>query len=287
MQKTVLVTGASTGIGADAVRILVENNFRVVATVRKDEDSQILTQKFNNKVQIVKLDVTDFESVEKLPQILKDKFQITELFGLVNNAGIAFAGPFAHQNFSEIENIIRVNVLSLMKVTQVLLPLLGAFAGSKNPGRIINISSVAGKSALPFLSVYSASKHAVEGFSEGLRREMMLFGVKVVMVAPGSIKTPIWQKGFEKVKEHYQHTAFAASFSRFIKIVLKEEKNALEVSEVSSDILAALTCACPKLRYAPVPRKLVSWYLPMIIPKKMFDRLVAKVLGLGRLISAK
>src|SRR4051812_7550181 len=106
MQKTVVVTGASTGIGFDCVRLLTENNFLVVATVRKESDRQNLQNTFGAKVKVVLLDVADFSAVEKLPQILKNELQISELYGLVNNAGVAYAGAFAYQSFSEISDVI-------------------------------------------------------------------------------------------------------------------------------------------------------------------------------------
>lgn len=280
MQKIILVTGASTGIGADTVKALIENNFIVVATVRKKVDEENLKKNYGDKIKVLNLDVSDFSAVDQLPRVLKEKFQITRLDGLVNNAGIALAGPFLFQDFSEIQNIININVLSVMKVTQVLLPLLGAYGGSENPGRIINISSVAGKTAAPFLSVYAASKHAIEGYSEAIRKELMLFGIKVIIVAPGSIKTPIWQKGFTLIKDRYVNTLFSQSFAKFVKFAASEEKNALEVSEVSSIIVEALSVENPCLRYAPVPRKIINWYLPKIIPTRIYDRLSAKALGL-------
>jgi short-subunit dehydrogenase len=276
MQKVILVTGASTGIGADTVRLLIEKSFTVVATVRKDEDEKSLISLYGDKVKVIKLDVSDLLAIEKVPEILKEKFQIIKLDGLVNNAGVAFAGPFAFQDFAEIQNIIQVNVLSVMKMTQVLLPMLRA----ETPGRVVNISSIAGKNAAPFLAVYAASKHAIEGFSEALRKELMLFGIKVVVVAPGSIKTPIWQKGFVVIKDRYAHTAFAASFAKFVKFAGSAEKYALDVSEVSELIYKALTEKDPCVRYAPIPKKFVNWYLPRIIPAKIYDNLTAKALGL-------
>ena len=274
MQKVVLVTGASSGIGADTARALIENGFIVVATVRKAEDEVFLNNLFKNNIKVIQLDVSDFSEIEKLPEILKNKFNITHLYGLVNNAGIAMAAPFVYQDFSEVQNILNINVLSVMKITQVLMPIL------KSDSRIINISSVAGKTAAPFLAAYAASKHAIEGFSEALRKEMILLGVKVIIVAPGSIKTPIWKKGFGVIKDRYQHTIFADAFGRFIKFAMSEEKNALEVNEVSSLIVKALTIVNPKVRYAPIPRKLVNWYLPKFIPTKIYDHLSAKALGL-------
>ncbi len=283
MQKTILVTGASTGIGFDCVRALLAADFRVVATVRKEADKVRLKNNFNESLHVLIVDIADYHAVEEIPAQLK-KLGITNLDGLVNNAGVALAGPFLFQDFGEILQTISINVLSLMKVTQVLLPMLGTDPNVKNPGRIVNMSSIAGKSAAPFLSLYAASKHAVEGFSEGLRRELMLFGINVIVIGPGSIKTPIWQKGFAQVKERYNHTPYKNSFQRFIKIALGEEKNALEVSEVSKLVVEALTAKQPKLRYAPIPRKWINWYLPMLIPAKTYNRLTAKVLGLNRVV---
>lgn len=274
MQKVVLVTGASSGIGADTIRALIENGFSVVATVRKNADEVKLTDLYKDKIKVIRLDLTDFSEIEKLPERLKRKFGIEQLHGLVNNAGAALAAPFAHQQFSEVQEIIQLNVLSVMKITQVLLPML------KRGARIINISSISGKTAAPFLAIYAASKHAIEGFSEALRKELILLGIKVIVVAPGSIKTPIWKKGFEAIKDSYKHTVFAEPFERFIKFAMNEEKNALEVTQVSLVIIEALTAVNPKVRYSPIPRKFVNWYLPKFIPTKMYDHLTAKTLGL-------
>ena len=220
MSKTVLVTGASTGIGFDCVRVLVENGFKVIATVRKESDKSNIENVFAGQANAVLLDVNNFAEVERLPQILREKFNLQSLYGLVNNAGVAFGGPFAFQDFSEVQNIIQTNVLALMKMTQVCIPMLQANAQTGHAGgRIVNISSISGTSALPFLSVYAASKHAVEGFSEALQNELKLLKIKVLVVAPGSIKTPIWQKGFEAVQTQYQNTAYAESIERFMKIV--------------------------------------------------------------------
>lgn len=282
MQKAVLVTGASTGIGFDAVRTLVQAGFQVVATVRKDVDEDRLLQIYGKKVHVIKMDVTDFSAVEKLPDVLEKQLNIKQLHGLVNNAGIALAGPFLHMDFAQVQSMIQVNTLALMKVTQVLLPLLGARPGVTDPGRIVNISSISGKSAAPFLTVYAASKFAVEGFSEGLRRELMLYGIKVIVVGPGSIKTPIWEKGFHAIPEHYASSAYSESFHRFVSMASAEGQNGLNVEKVSENILHALTSEHPKLRYTPIPRPFFNWYLPKLLPVKLYDYLAGRMLKLSR-----
>lgn len=279
MQKVVLITGASTGIGFDCVRTLVENQFLVVATVRKDEDEKKLKEKFGQSVKVIKLEVKNLHEVEQLPKKLNE-MGVYHLDGLVNNAGIALAAPFLNHEFSEVQETLQVNVISLMKVTQVLLPMLGANEKNENPGRIVNISSVAGKSGVPFLATYVASKHAVEGFSESLGRELALFGIKVIVIGPGSIQTPIWQKGFSSIKEKYNNTMYSFSFRKFIEMSLQEEQKGLKVEDVSAMVLKALTSKCPKKRYAPVPRKWLNVYLPALMPKALYNYLILKVLGL-------
>lgn len=274
MQKNILITGASSGIGADAARILIAHGFTVVATVRKSEDEARLSEMYGAKIKVLCLDLTDLSEIEKIPGLLKQKFGIEQLSGLLNNAGVALAAPFAHQQFAEIQGIIQLNVMSVIKLTQVLLPML------KSGSRIVNISSVAGKNAAPFLAIYAASKHAIEGFSEAIRKEFILLGIKVIVVAPGSIKTPIWKKGFEVIKDIYKESNFAEPFLRFMKIAQNAERNALEVSVVSADILAAFTAEHPKVRYAPIPNRFANWYLPMLLPAKIYDYLSAKTLGL-------
>lgn len=274
MQKTVLVTGGSSGIGADSVRALVENGFAVVTTVRKQSDQLLLQQLYQGKVQVIEIDLMQLSEIEKLPAILKSRFGILQLDGLINNAGVALAAPFVNQSFSEVQDIVQLNLLAVLKLTQVMIPIM------KKGSRIINISSVAGKTAAPFLAVYAASKHAIEGFSEALRKELMLLEIKVILVAPGSIKTPIWEKGFQLVKNSYTQSEFAKSFELFIKFAQSEARNALDVRAVSSVIVQAMQAENPRVRYAPVPRKFKNWYLPKFIPVKLYDYLTAKSLRL-------
>lgn len=280
--KTILITGASTGIGWDSVRALVEKGYRVIGTVRNETDANRLAQAFPGKAFPIVIDLMQLDLISGLPETLKSKFQIEILDGLVNNAGIAQAGPFLDQDFTEIESTIRLNVLALMKLTQVLLPLLGAKQGASHAGTIVNISSVAGTGGAPFLSAYAASKHAVEGFSDVLRKELMLFGMKVVVIGPGSIKTPIWNKGFQDVRTRYQNSIYANAFGRFMKMVESEVENALDVERVSDLVVEAFEKDCPKFRYAPVPRPLKNWYIPRMLPKRLYNYLTAKALGLDR-----
>jgi short-subunit dehydrogenase len=273
MSKVVVVTGASTGIGYDAVRALIEKGFHVVATVRKKEDKIRLEEDFKIKITVILLDVTDFQQVDNFAKTLHEH-GLYDVHALINNAGVAMAAPFLDEDFQEIENIMKVNVLSVMRLTQVLIPCM------KENSRIVNISSVAGKVGTPFLAVYAASKHAIEGFSEALRKEMRLLKIKVIVVAPGSIQTPIWQKGFTQIKEKYNSSQFAVPFKIFMKIADSSLRSALPVSAVSECIVKAVDDANPAYRYAPIPKKFENWYLPLILPQRIFNYLTAKTLKL-------
>lgn len=282
--KTVLITGASTGIGWDSVRALVEKGYRVVATVRTEDDVSRLKQYFHDQVMPIVLDLTRLDHITDLPQILLERYQIKNLDGLVNNAGIAQAGPFLDQDFSVIESTIQINVLAVMKITQVLLPMLGAtLQANQKPGTIVNISSISGTGGAPFLAAYAASKHAIEGFSDALRKELMIFGIKVVVIGPGSIKTPIWNKGFKKIQYRYEKSIYAKPFAKFIAIALSESETALDVTAVSSLVLKSFEDPSPAFRYAPIPRPLTNWYIPKILPKRLFNYLTAKALGLNKI----
>lgn len=279
---TILVTGASTGIGFDSVRALSQKGYRVLATVRSENDVRRLQETFPKNVISLMIDLTDLTQIDQLPKILKERYQIERLDGLVNNAGVAQAGPFLEQDFQEIENTMRLNILSVMKLTQVLLPMLGAFVGATYVGRIVNISSISGTGGAPFLAAYAASKHAIEGFSDALRKELMLFGIQVIVIGPGSIKTPIWNKSFTGVQQRYAQSIYAKPFEKFMNIALNEAENALEVSTVSDLVVKSFEFSKPAFRYAPIPRKLMNWYIPRLLPKRFFNYLTAKALGLTR-----
>ena len=274
--KTVLITGASSGIGLATAQEFLNRGYQVVAVVRQSQSLNKLAEQFGSQLKLISCDLFNFKQIENLSTQLND-LNIRQIDVLVNNAGQAVAGPFSEQNFQEIETTIQLNVVALMKVTQVLIPYL-----IQSAGRIINISSVSGKQGTPFLAAYCASKHAIEGFSESLRRELNIYGVRVCLVGPGSVKTPIWTKGFVDIKERYAQSDYAESFARFIQFAAEESSQALEPIEVVKDIIHAAESKCPKIRYAPIPRKWKNWYLPQLFPLTIMDRLVIMILGLKR-----
>lgn len=273
--KTIFITGISSGIGKATAVAFLKRGDCVIGTVR-DENSVIdLKNEYPNQLCRIHLNLKEISSISDLPQIL-NQLSIQKIDILINNAGVAIAAPFQFQDFSEVTETITINVLAVMRLTQVLIPLLL----KSEDGRIINLSSVSGKNGTPFLASYCASKHAIEGFSESLRRELNIYGMKVILIGPGSIKTPIWDKGFEKIKSLYEKTIYKESFDRFIAFAMNEKENALAPEDVVSDILDASFSSRPKIRYAPVPRKLMNWTLPRLLPTRYFDYISCRALGL-------
>lgn len=281
-KKVVFITGISSGIGFATADFYLKNGCKVIGTYRKETDAEYFQKNFAQNFFGLQLDVTDFAKVDQIPQIL-NKNNINHIDALVNNAGVALAGPVEYQIFSEMQSMIQINVVAVIKMTQTILP----FLKKAKQGRIVNISSVSGKNGTPFLGGYCASKHAVEGFSETLRRELNLYGMKVSIVAPGSVNTSIWSKGIHVVNKAFDATEYRNSFHKFMDFVKSELSHALHVEFVVKDIHHALTNTNPKFRYAPVPRKFLNWYLPKLLPLRFYDYLMCKTLGLNKHLTKK
>ena len=193
--KSVVVTGVSTGIGWGCVKVLIESGFRVFGSVRKQSDAERLANEFGPNFTPLIFDVTDKAAVAEGARQVEAALGGETLLGLVNNAGVAVVGPLIGLRIEEFEHQLAVNLTGPLIVTQAFKGLLGVDRPRRGaPGRIVMISSVGGKNAMPFLGPYCASKFGLEGMSESLRRELMIFGVDVIVVAPGTIATPIWNK---------------------------------------------------------------------------------------------
>jgi NAD(P)-dependent dehydrogenase (short-subunit alcohol dehydrogenase family) len=233
----VLVTGASSGIGEATALRLAKRGLRVLAGVRREEDAARLRAQ---GVEPVFLDVTDAEQIASLD--VGD-----ELVGLVNNAGIALSAPLEFVPVAELRRQLEVNVVGQVAVTQAVLPAL-----RRGKGRVVFIGSIAGRSALPFLGPYAASKFGLEAIADSLRVELRPWGIHVSIVEPGSIKTPIWTKGAERAQSLRSPAVdklYGTSIERFRTIALKRGLNGIEPDEVAKIVEHALTAASPKARY--------------------------------------
>ena len=148
------------------------------------------------------------------------------------------------------------------------------------PGRFVMVSSVGGKRALPFIAAYAASKFALEGYSEGLRRELMPFGIDVVVIGPGAVKTAIWEKGLQLDRARYANSIYAPILERFTSAVGKQAAGGLPAEAVGKLIWRVMTIARPKTRYAILRDWLTGWTLPMLMAPRTLDRIVARRFGM-------
>lgn len=280
-QRSVVVTGASTGIGYAIASVLGKHGIHVFGGVRKQADADRLQSDLGPTFTPLLMDVTDEKSVSSAAATVATHLAGRKLFGLVNNAGIAGGGPLLYQPIAEFRQTLEVNLIGPFTVTQAFGPLLGADrTRSGPPGRIIQISSVGGRLAFPFLGSYVASKFALEGMSESLRRELLLFGIDVIVVGPGSVITPMFDKAQQIDLSQYNNTAYAPILKGFIDYFLAEAKKGLDPNRIGEIVYTALTTRKPKLRYAVVPQRLKNWTLPMALPKRWLDRMIGKQSGL-------
>ena len=278
--KSAVITGASTGIGWATARLLLDRGFRVFGSVRKPADADRLRGEFGANFTPLLFDVTDEAAVLAAAREVRAALNGETLAGLVNNAGIAVAGPVLELPADDFRRQMDVNVIGPIIATQAFGPLLGSDPSLKGPkGRIVMISSVAGKNGNPLTSAYAASKHAIEGLSESLRRELMLFGIDVIIVAPGPVKTPIWSKAEEADISRYENSPYLPALRKVRGYVAQLNAIGLPAEKIAECIFDALTLPHPKVRYqlAPDPLRhlMTAW-----LPKRTVDRIIAKRLGL-------
>jgi NAD(P)-dependent dehydrogenase (short-subunit alcohol dehydrogenase family) len=271
---TVLVTGASSGIGEATALHLKELGFDPVAAVRKDEDAARLAA---SGLRTVRLDVTDSGSIAAA----RDELGGGPLAGLVNNAGIAVAAPLEFLPLDQLRHQLETNLIGQVAVVQAFLPALRA-----GRGRIVNVSSIGGRVALPLVGAYNASKFALEAVSDSLRRELLSQGVDVIVIEPGGVKTPIWRKGDElasrmraemppEAERHYGDLIEALR-RQTVKIATE---TGIEAREVAETIGGALTAKRPRARYLVGRDAKLRAAAAKVLPARVMDRLVARALG--------
>ena len=276
--KSVVITGASTGIGWATAKLLLDRGFRVFGSVRNQADADRLKAEFGANFTPLKFDVTDEAAALAAAREVRGALNGETLAGLVNNAGIAVAGAVLEISADAFRKQMEVNVIGPIISTQAFGPLLGSDPSLKGPkGRIVMISSVAGKASNPLASAYSASKHAVEGLSESLRREMMLFGIDVIIIAPGAVKTPIWGKSDKA--ELATNSPYAPALEKIRAFTRHLSEIGLPPEKIAERIFEALTSANPKVRYQITPDPM-RHLIMSVLPKRTVDKLIAKRLGL-------
>ncbi|HSB00684.1 MAG TPA: SDR family NAD(P)-dependent oxidoreductase [Anaerolineales bacterium] len=281
--QSVVVTGVSTGIGWAVAKVLIEHGVRVFGSVRKTQDAERLSKEFGQNFVPLLFDVTDEPAVQAAARQVRALLNGETLSGLVNNAGIAVPGPLMHLATDDFRHQLEVNLVSVLIVTKAFLPLLGADRALRGkPGRIINMSSTGGRNGSPFLGAYSASKHGLEGFSESLRRELMLYGIDVIIIAPGAIATPIWDKAEQVDVDMYANTEYAESARIIYSYMIRHGKNGLPAETVGELTWQALTTPRPRVRYAIAPGNFIMRHIQTLLPRRVIDRVIARNLGFGQ-----
>ena len=278
---SVVVTGSSSGIGYQTSKTLIASGYRVFGSVRTNEDADRIAMELGENFIPLIFDVSDEQavkdSVKKVSTLLGDQ----KLAGLINNAGIAVFGAVQNLTAEEFKHQFDVNLLGVFHCTQAYMDLLGADKDRHGaPGKIINISSISGELAMPFMSAYNISKFGLEGFSEALLRELMIFGIDVVVVAPGPIKTPIWTK-VDKVSmlKRYDNSAYRKVSSKMVRFAEALEKKGVSSEVVAQRILTILTNSKSKTRY----RIDAQWFqnaLLSLLPKRTSDKMIAKQMSI-------
>ncbi|MEO0793625.1 MAG: SDR family NAD(P)-dependent oxidoreductase [Verrucomicrobiota bacterium] len=271
-----IVTGVSTGIGSGIARALLEKGFGVFGSVRVAGASQNLKEHANENFQELVFDVRDTEAIQIARQTVETAIADRRIQGIINNAGVAYAGPLEHIPMEEMRSMIEVNVLGLLEVTRTFLPLL------ETPGaKIFNMGSVSGLFSNPFLGGYAASKFALEAVTDAMRREFKVHGIQVCVLEPGPIDTPIWGKqSYEELRKRYQATRYAEPLDRFNEQINAAVKTALPVDAVAQTILKLVDA-----KKLPA-RKIVAnnaWFYGLLkmLPTTIIDYLVYRSLSIA------
>jgi NAD(P)-dependent dehydrogenase (short-subunit alcohol dehydrogenase family) len=278
--KDVVVTGVSTGIGWGTTRVLVSKGFRVFGSVRKKADADRLQKEFGIGFVPLMMDVTNADAVHQAAQKVGSMIGDRNLIGLVNNAGIVVSGPLLYLRPSEYRRQLEVNMISPLVVTQAFAPLLGTDKKRQGPpGRIVNITSSGAKVPIPLLGAYGASKSGLEGMSDVLRLELMLYGIDLVMIEPGFVNTTMYDKGEKEDLTEFKATEYWNAVRNFQKFIVAEGRKGFSPERLGEAVHLALSTAKPKARYAVIKQRFKNWTLPRLLPARMLDSVVAKQLG--------
>ena len=276
---TVVVTGASKGIGAAVVRRLVADGFLVIAGVRRPEDAQALHNDLGDRVLPALLDITDPDAVAAAVELVGGEAGDRGLAGLVNNAGIAVAAPLEFLPPAELRRQLEVNVVGQHAVTQVLLPLL-----RRGRGRIVNVGSIGDRIVAPMTGPYHVSKFALRGWSDTLRLELSPWGIQVVLVEPGAVATPIWETSIAAA-ERLQQTlpsAVEALYGRAIAAArtsaFRSAARGMPADHVARVVARALTVRRPRARYLVGAEARITAIVARL-PDRLRDRLVLSQSG--------
>jgi NAD(P)-dependent dehydrogenase (short-subunit alcohol dehydrogenase family) len=276
-RKSVLVTGASSGIGGACVHALEERGWRVFAGVRRDEDARALARDCSGSVRPVRLDVTVNSQIEAVARLIEDEVGERGLDALINNAGVVVAGPLEFLSLSEIREEFDVNVMGPIAVTQAMLPLLRAARG-----RVVSISSASARIALPIIGPYAASKSALEAFLDALRLEVAGSGVAVVVVQPGPVATAMLETAIHQAEDRFDRLPpearelYGTMMQSARAAARATDRVALPASAVARTVLEALEANRPRPRYMVQRGAWVFRLITNLLPDRWRDAAITR-----------
>ena len=281
LNKSILITGCSTGIGAALVAEFLRQGFLVFGSIRDKKMEVLLKKKYGDNFVPLLFDVTNYSQISKAYKKVKLTLKGANLGILINNAGIAKLGPVEHISSEEFDLHLKTMVLGTFNCVKIFLPLLGA-KNKISPGKVINISSGGGSIGQPFMASYCSSKHALEGFSESLRRELLIYGIKVIIVAPRAFKTAIWDKSnIDGRAVDFKKTVYNQAFDKFTNFIKELSEQGQDVQVLAQKIYKISSLKRPKVKYSMGPSGL-QFYLIRTLPKKLIDKLLGKYFLLVR-----
>lgn len=278
--RSIVVTGASTGIGRACALWMDNLGWQVFAGVRKDSDADSLREAGSDRLTPIHLDVTDKAGIHAAATKVDEILGEAPLWGVVNNAGIAVGGPLELLDVDELRWQFEVNVFGLVETTQAFLP---AIRRGANGGRIVNIGSIGGKVVTPFMGPYSASKFAVEALTDAMRQEMRPWNIHASCVEPGMIKTPIWEKGEDTIARISQSLDERGRelYGFIIETFAKKIGNAQEVAApaelVAKAVEHALSSRSPNARYLVGRDAHMGAFLRWLLPDSAMDATIRKM----------
>jgi NAD(P)-dependent dehydrogenase (short-subunit alcohol dehydrogenase family) len=277
--RSVLVTGASTGIGRAAALRLDASGWRVFAGVRKEADADSLRAEASPRLVPVTLDVTEPEQIAAAAAQVEAESE-GGLDGLVNNAGVAIPGPLETIPLEDFRHQLEVNLVGYVAMTQALLPQI-----RRAEGRVVFVSSIGGRVAFPFAGAYHAAKYGTEAIGDVFRQELRPWGLRVSIIEPGSIDTPIWGRGQDKAteieaKSPQTNLLYGAAIEKFRKVIDDTAERGIPPEKVAKAIAHALDSNRPRARYLVGLDAKVQARIKPFIPTSVFDWVVARALKL-------
>lgn len=273
--RAAVVTGASSGIGEACALRLDQSGFRVFAGVRRDADGAALRSRASDRLTPILLDVTDADSIAAAARDVAEAVGSAGLAGLINNAGILVAGPLEFLPVAEIRRQLEVNAVGQIAVTQAFLPLL-----RQGRGRIVNMGSIGGRLAMPFIGPYNASKFAMEAFTAALRIELRAWNIPVSIIEPAFIATPLWERSLIRADDTLMTLPPEAArlYGPLINVTREAYMNVgklgIPVEAVAKAAVYALTTARPKTRYVVGTRTRLQTVLLASLPDRVRDFLI-------------